>query len=73
MNRQEAFTLYAAVAETVHKAGQIPSGHVYAALLDRITYADYTTMIASLVHSGLIAQDPSHLLRWVGPLLPGEC
>lgn len=61
-----------AVSETIRELQEVPSGHVYNALLMRfpqLTSNEYQTAIESLTHAGLISQ--KHLvLRWIGPVLP---
>lgn len=56
-----------AVAEAIRELKQVPSGHLYAQMIGRVTFEGFEKMIAILVNAGLVAQDPSHLLRWVGP------
>jgi hypothetical protein len=58
-----------AVAETIREAGQVPSGTVYAALIGKVTLEGYQKLIGILKGAGLIQEDASHLLRWVGPAL----
>jgi hypothetical protein len=56
-----------AVAEAVREAGEIPSGTVYAALVGKVTMEGYTKILGILKGAGLIEEDRSHLLRWIGP------
>lgn len=64
---REGLRLILAVSETIREAGEIPSGHLYAMLLDRLTLNAYDAMIAILIRGKLVEQDRSHMLRWIGP------
>ena len=58
-----------AVAETIREAGECPSSTIYAALVGRVSLEGYEKILNILKGAGLIAEDRSHLLRWVGPKL----
>lgn len=64
-----AFTM--AVAETIRELGEVPSGHLYARLMDRLSLASYDAIITSLKNAKLV-EEKSHVLRWVGPTLLGQ-
>ena len=55
-----------AVAETVRDAGRIPSGHVYAMLVGRISLDGYEKMLGILQRAGLIHRTTTHELVWIG-------
>lgn len=59
----------AAVAETIRELGQIPSGHLYAQVLGFMSFESYGKVIGVLKGAGLVEETPTHLLRWVGPVL----
>jgi hypothetical protein len=54
-----------AVIETIRDAGRVPSGTVYAALMNRMDLAAYDKMIALILGTGLVRRD-GHELVWVG-------
>jgi uncharacterized protein YutE (UPF0331/DUF86 family) len=56
-----------ALAEIIRHAGEVPSGHLYARLMHKITLEDYDRLIATLKRAGLVTETPGHLLRWTGP------
>ena len=57
-----------AIAETIRKLGEVPSGHLYARLMGAgMSLETYHQIIATLKRAGLIEELPSHLLRWTGP------
>jgi len=60
-----------AVSEAIREAGTIPSGDLYAALCGKMSLEGYQAMLRTLKGAGLVAEDASHLLRWVGPRLAG--
>jgi len=63
-----ALDILRGVADIIQEAGEIPSGHLYGALMAKgMSLETYHQLIALLKHSGLIEEDPSCLLRWVGP------
>lgn len=61
----------AAIAETIRMVGSIPSGHLYAQLLGRMSFEAYEAIIAMLKRAGLVAEE-NNVLRWVGPALESE-
>lgn len=60
--------VYLAVAETIREVGETPSGPLYALLMDRMSFATYTSIIASLKAAGLVSEK-NYLLTWIGPKL----
>ena len=59
-------SLVMAVAETIQDLGEVPSGHLYAALMSRMSIDQYTRVIDILKKAELIKESNS-LLTWVGP------
>lgn len=57
-----------AVAEAVQGLGSVPSGHLYARLMQYFTLEQYEAVISLLVEQGRIQRDrrTPHLLTWVG-------
>jgi hypothetical protein len=63
-----ALKLTVAVTEVIREAGRngIPSGHLYALLLDRVTLQGYESMIAQIKRTGLV-EERGNVLYWTGP------
>lgn len=66
-----AFEITVAIAEAIRHAGSIPSGHLYAALMSRLTLHAFEQIINTLKNTGLI-EERAHVLRWTGPHIPNE-
>jgi hypothetical protein len=66
-----AVNILLAVAECIRTAERIPSGHLYAMLMDRLTLAQYETIIATLKRTGLV-KEVAHELIWAGPHLEAK-
>jgi hypothetical protein len=63
-----ATQLAIAIAEAIRSAGEIPAGHIYAVVMEKVGSLDnFEVIIRGLVRTGLVKRDPSHLLRWIGP------
>ena len=62
-----ALTVLVAVADVIREVGEIPSGHLYAAMMTKIDLLEYERIIDVLVKAELITRDRSHMLRWIGP------
>lgn len=56
-----------AIAQAIEELGTVPSGHLYARLMGHLGIDAYQSVIATLVHAGLVRQHANHLLEWVGP------
>jgi len=54
-----------AVASTIKDLGSVPSGHLYAQLMGRMSLSSYEGMIATLKRLGLV-EEKNHLLTYVG-------
>jgi hypothetical protein len=59
-----AIEIVMAVAETIREAGEIPSGHLYAGLMEKgCTLAQYDNLIRTLIESGIVRKS-GHMLKW---------
>ena len=55
-----------AIAEAIREAREIPSGHLYAMIMNHVDIHSYTKIIDILKRSGLITEDKFNLLTWKG-------
>jgi len=60
---QGTIKVVAAIAETIRELGSIPSGHLYAQLVGRMTLEQYNGVIDTLKNAGLVREE-AHLLIW---------
>ena len=67
MTAQEkaAVAVVVAIGETIKDLGSVPSGHLYAQLMGRMSLETYNKVIALLVKTGAVKEE-NHLLTWVG-------
>lgn len=66
--RPAAIAIVRAIADAIRIAEEIPSGHLYAMLMEfGIELQAYQNVIDLLIRAELIEKDRSHLLRWIGP------
>lgn len=56
-----------AVAETIRELGNIPSGHLYARVMNHIDLPLYNKIIDTLVNLKFVKNE-NHLLTWIGPV-----
>jgi len=56
-----------AIAGAIKELGSVPSGHLYARLMDQMSLATYEKIVGALIGAGLVRKEPSHLLVWIGP------
>lgn len=56
-----------AVAATIQELKQVPSGHLYAQLMGRITLDDWYIIVNTLKQADVI-KESNHLLIWTGPM-----
>ena len=54
------------IAEIIRLAKEIPSGHLYARLMNSMDLNQYTSIIECLKRTGLI-EEINHMLKWKGP------
>jgi hypothetical protein len=59
------FSALAALGAVIKELGEVPSGHLYARLCDRLTLEQYNGFVAMLVRAGVVSQE-AHVLRWIG-------
>ncbi len=55
-----------ALADAIKSLGSVPSGHLYAGLMGKLSLDQYNQMIGILTRSGLVELTPSHVLNWKG-------
>jgi hypothetical protein len=56
-----------AIADAIREAKQISSGHLYAAFMPVVTLDGYEAALALIKGAGLVREDQSRLLTWIGP------
>lgn len=61
-----AFDMLMAVAEGIRELGQVPEGHLYARLMDKIDLDGFNAMMRQLTGAKLIKIE-HHLITWIGP------
>jgi hypothetical protein len=62
-----AFGILQAVAEAIRELGEVPSGHLYANLMSKLTLAQFEQVLGVLKGAGLVRESNAHLLTWIGP------
>ena len=62
---KEAFKVVAIVGRAIKELGEVPSGHLYARLMDVMNLDQYQAIIGILKKAGLINEE-NYLLTWVG-------
>jgi phosphoribosylamine-glycine ligase len=60
-----AVQIMKAVAEAIKEAGSIPSGHLYAQLMGKMSLGSYEKMIDAMQRMGIIRVE-DHLITYVG-------
>lgn len=68
MNKEQLVKMAKVIAAAIMEAGEIPSGHLYAALMSQMSLDEYNSLISVLVRAGLVEKQASHLLVWKGPV-----
>jgi len=66
-----ALQVTAAVAEAIRELGNVPSGHLYAHLMGRLSLQQYESIIGLLKQTGLVTES-GHELTWIGPAKEGN-
>ena len=56
-----------AVADAIRDLGRVPSGHLYARLMEHMSLETYDGVIGLLKRSGLV-EEKSHELIWIEPM-----
>lgn len=59
-----------AIADAIRELGSVPSGHLYAQLMGKMSLECYERIIGILKNTGLVNEN-NHLLIWVEPKLQG--
>ena len=67
-----AFGILQAVAEAIRELGEVPSGHLYANLMSKLSLAQFEQVLGVLKGAGLVRESNAHLLTWIGPALPED-
>jgi len=66
-----ALAVVTAIAETIRELKEVPSGHLYAALMGKMSLEEYEQIIRIIEGADLIKVERSHLIRWIGPEVQG--
>lgn len=61
-----AIAVVQTIAEAVRVAGKIPSGHLYAMIMDKVSIQAFESAVALLKRAGLVGES-NHELSWTGP------
>lgn len=56
------------VAEAIRELGSVPSGHLYARLMNKLTLDQYYGVIGALKRAELVSES-GYVLTWIGPKL----
>jgi hypothetical protein len=62
-----ALEICLAVADSIRALGSVPAGHLYATVLGHMSLESFEAVIRTLIRSGVVRRDASHLLTWIGP------
>jgi hypothetical protein len=65
--RQAVLAVVDAIGSTIRELGQVPAGHLYVQVMDKMSANTFNRMIEVLVASGTVRREPSHMLVWIGP------
>jgi len=60
-----AVQVVVAVGEAIKELGSVPSGHLYAHLMGRMSLETYNKVIGVLKQTGAVKEE-NHVLSWVG-------
>jgi hypothetical protein len=55
-----------AIADAIKELGSVPSGHLYAQVMNHLSLQAYEKIILILVNGGLV-ENTGNLLTWKGP------
>lgn len=56
-----------AIAEAIRELKEVPSGHLYANLMNQMSLDTYNQILDVLTKAKLISVDGFHLITWIGP------
>lgn len=62
--QKAAIAIVMAMAEAIEQLGEVPSGHLYARLMDKMSIGEYNRIIDILKELGWVSES-NHLLKWV--------
>lgn len=65
--RQVALSIVHALAEGVRSHGEISGVALHAMVMDRVSIELYNKAIKKLVGLGVVQQDKSGVIKWIGP------
>ena len=68
---KSAVRVIQAVAEAIRELKEIPSGHLYAQLMGKMSLDTYNQIIATLKNAGLVKEE-FHYLTWIEPIQKSE-
>lgn len=57
-----------AIADAIRSVRRIPSGHLYAQVMEHLTLEQYEAVVKILVRSKMVYKNTSGLLTWEGDL-----
>lgn len=63
---ETALQVTAIVGDCIRDLGSVPSGHLYARLMDHMDLRTYEAIVAALKQAGLVSES-ANLLTWTGP------
>ena len=55
-----------ALGDSIRDLGEVPSGHLYAMVMNHLDLEGYQAVIDVLKRRGDVKEDGSHMLRWTG-------
>lgn len=67
----DSVSMISALSESIRQAGRIPSGHLYAMVIDRLSIEHYERLITVIKRAGLVVEVANEL-RWIGPQIQGR-
>ena len=63
---QAAIAVIVAVGDAIRELRQVPSGELYARMMEHLSLENYQKVIETLKGAGLVREEQSHLLVWIG-------
>ena len=70
MTKQQAaaaLSVILAVGDAIRELKEVPSGHLYAQLMAKMSLDQYNAIIDILIEAKMVKRSRSHLLTWIGP------
>ena len=61
-----AVQLLVAMAQTIRQLKTVPSGHLYAHVMGKVSLEQYENLIGILIDKGMVKRRASHELEWIG-------